>query len=321
MPSQAQATTFQDIWARLEGLMDHRWKKDGITLIETSVPGGFLAAWADELGIFLETLADIAETNDPRLADGDPLDRECADFLVPVESWWDDARKLWGLLLEFRILASKGTIPDIQRVVSWFVFGDDDHTDEVEIVNNVCQVCGYEEPAFYTINLPPDLVDLDVPAFEFDETEDDEIRSDAERGFDSGIWGFDESYAGLRVLDTIIRATLAGVRINAQIIGSFAFDDSDDDTIREGDSGFDEGRWEGPLLSLLRDMTMESGITLEQAAEYHVCAAQQQYWEVDVEWGNVEPELMEFDATDDDVARADSLRGFDSGIWDDEEEV
>jgi hypothetical protein len=316
VPDEAQQTTIDEVFARLEARLDHRWKKDGITLVPESFQGGYLAAWAEELAIALESAVDIVTANDPAQCEGDPLEKELADFQIKVEPWWNEVKKLWALLLEHRILVSQGTIPDIQRVVSWFAHGDDDHTGEVSIINNVCPICGYEEPAFYTINVPVEILDEEGDWFEFDSVDDDTIRYEDAHGIGTSYWEPDESYPTLRFLECLLRATQAGVRINALIEGSFAFDELDDDTIRYSSStGFDGGRWGGSMIELFTALVAELHVSPEFAALFHTCSPTREVWEVEVEWGSIVPDDFTFDGEDDDVKRMDALRGFDSGLW------
>lgn len=312
-----QQTTVDEVLDRIVARLDHRWKRDG------ELPAGantrtFLAAVSYSLAEAWEVLSDIRTLNDLDAVTGYPLDLEAADLKLLRRHGWADADLLWWIKLHLMLYVSSGTVPDIKRLVSYYLRRNVEDASGLQIFQGYCPICLYEEPAFYTIRFPFQWLQDEDHWFRYDPDDTAGYNETALGGWDNGIWGNEPEEKILKLLRFLSRATSAGVRINAICYGGLMFDPEDDDVYNaSAEHGWADDTgiavWNGAVVEAVLDYGLEQ-VELDR---YHVCK------ELPVDWMNEipvspewQPQGLMFDPDDDDEVRNTFLYGWDVSVWD-----
>ena len=317
MPVLPQQATVDEVLERLVTRLDHRWKLDG-ALPATANSRLFLGAQAYSLAELWELLADVRTLNDLDQVTGRPLDLEAADLRLLRRHGWADADLLWWIKLHLMLFVSSGTVPEIKRLVSYFLRRNIEDANQITFFQGICPICRYEEPAFYTLRFPLGWLQDDDHWFRYDPSDGDEITSTELGGWDNGMWGNEPEEKVLKLLRFLSRATAAGVRINAIGYGGLQFDpdDESDEYNASEEHGWDTSTWNGAVVEVVEDY----GITVIELARYHACVPGATDWQNETaQMEGYEPQGLAFDDEDDDVIRPSFVYGWDVAVWVDDD--
>lgn len=311
-----QQDTVDEVLDRLIARLDHRWKLDG------ELPAGahsrmLLKAQAYSIAELWEVLADVRTLNDLDKVTGQPLDLEAADLRLLRRHGWDDADLLWWIKLHLMLFVSGGTVPDIKRLVSYYLRRNIEDANQVTYFQGVCPICHYEEPAFYSLRFPLAWLQEENHWFRFDPNDGDGYNAAEIGGWDNGVWGNEPEEKVLKLLRFLSRATAAGVRINALGYGGLMFDPDDgDDYHASEEHGWDTSVWNGAVVEVVEDY----GISQLELARYHSCVPGAKDWQDETaQMEGYEPQGFMFDPDDDDEIRHTFVHGWDVAVWVDEE--
>lgn len=304
--------TISEVMQRLIRRLDHRWKKDG-ELPEEAETYTFLHPQATQAAEIWELVSDLRSLNDIELISGVPLDFEAADLgLVRLPGWSDEDLR-WWIKLHWMLYVSGGTIPQIKQLVSYLLRRNTDDANQL-FVHTSCSVCLYKEPAFYTIQFPVSWLVERSGYFVWDADVGNELTITSSGGWDNGLWGDEPEESILYLLRFLSKATIAGVRINAECYGGLMFDPDD-----EGDSsgkseahGWDSSQWNGAIVEAVQAY----GISQLELDKYHVCVPGATDWEnLVVPDPAFKPRGLLFDPSDSDDYHRSIIYGWDYAAW------
>ncbi len=311
---QPQQSTINETLDRIIARLDHRWKRDGI-LPEGANTRAFLSAQAVSLAELWEILSDLRSLNDLEALQGYPLDLEAADLRLVRRHGWTDADLLWWIKLHLMLYVSNGTVPEIKRLVSYYLRRNLTDAHHIKIYQGKCGICQYEEPAFYTLEFPFAWLQEDDHWLRFDpDDEKDQYNKTTIGGWDNAMWGDEPEEKTLKFLRFLSRATAAGVRINALGYGGLQFD-PDDESEEPGEStmhGWDVSVWNGAAVEVVEDY----GITQIELDRYHACVPRETDWQsITPPMEGYEPQGLLFDSEDDDEIHRSIINGWDVAVW------
>lgn len=305
---------------RLIARLDHRWKRPDGTLPETANTYAWLNAVAGPLAEMWAVLHDIALSNDIDKCYGRILDLEAQDRGLARKPGWDDETLRWWIRLHDLLYVSNGTPPELKFLSSYFLRRNLEDAKYLYFYNNECPICGYKEPAFYTLEFPWQWLWSDPAWFKWDPS--DEGQPTAGFGWDQAVWGDEPEEKVLNYLRFLVRATAAGVRINAVIYGGLMFDPDDSDELHpstwhgwaadDARGDVEAGVWNGAT----GDMLVDYGLPEEEIAQFHVCVPTYGlHWDATATYTERPPEPLVFDPVDDDELRWDWRQTWDVGYW------
>ncbi len=318
MPVIPQEATVDEVLDRIVARLDHRWKREG-ELPKEANSRLFLRAQAYSIAELWELLSDIRTLNDLDKVTGQPLDLEAADLRLLRRHGWADEDLLWWIKLHLMLYVSNGTVPEIKRLVSYYLRRNIEDANQITYTQGMCPICRYEEPAFYSLRFPLAWLQEEDHWFKFDPDDESETYTETlVGGWDNSVWGNEPEEKVLKLLRFLSRATAAGVRINALGYGGLMFDpDDNNDYHASEEHGWDTSVWNGAVVEVVEDY----GITQIELDRYHVCAPGATDWQVITPpMEGYEPQGLMFDPEDDDEIRRTVVHGWDVAIWLDDDE-